>query len=180
METSLDKVATSVLFVIMTTLSCMILNWVWLRPKYLERCLRKQGLVGNSYRLFFGDTKDSSMMIKLACSKHIELSDDIVPRVLPFEHHTVKRYGKNSFTWLGPTPRINITSPEQIKDVFTRIGDFQRPKPNPLVRLLAMGVINYEGEKWAKHRKIINPAFHIEKLKVMYYISYLFKSMWNQ
>ncbi|KAK7858000.1 cytochrome p450 cyp72a219 [Quercus suber] len=136
METSLDKVATSVLFVIMTTLSCMILNWVWLRPKYLERCLRKQGLVGNSYRLFFGDTKDSSMMIKLACSKHIELSDDIVPRVLPFEHHTVKRY-----------------------------GDFQRPKPNPLVRLLAMGVINYEGEKWAKHRKIINPAFHIEKLK---------------
>ena len=93
MEISLDKVATSVLFVIMTTLSCMILNWVWLRPKYLERCLRKQGLVGNSYRLFFGDTKDSSMMIKQACSKHIELSDDIVPRVLPFEHHTVKRYG---------------------------------------------------------------------------------------
>ncbi|XP_075650508.1 cytochrome P450 CYP72A219-like [Castanea sativa] len=167
MEISLDKVATSVLFVIMTTLSCMILNWVWLRPKYLESCLRKQGLVGNSYRLFFGDTKDSSMMIKQASSEHIELSDDIVPHVLPFEHHTVKRYGKNSFIWLGPTPRINITSPEQIKDVFTRIGDFQRPKPNPLVRLLAMGVINYEGEKWAKHRKIINPAFHIEKLKLM-------------
>ena len=93
MEISLDKVATSVLFVIMTTLSCMILNWVWLRPKYLERCLRKQGLVGNSYRLFFGDSKDSSMMIKQACSKPIELSGDIVPLVLPFEHHTVKHYG---------------------------------------------------------------------------------------
>ncbi|KAK7839988.1 cytochrome p450 cyp72a219 [Quercus suber] len=92
MEISLDKVATSILFVIMTTLLCMILNWVWLRPKYLERCLRKQGLVGNSYRLFFGDTKDGSMMIKQACSKPIELSDDIVPRVLPFEHHTVKHY----------------------------------------------------------------------------------------
>ena len=93
MEISLDKVATSVLFVIMTMLSCMILNWVWLRPKYLERCFRKQGLVGNSYRLFFGDTKDSSMMVKQACSTPIELSDDIVPRVLPFEHHTVKHYG---------------------------------------------------------------------------------------
>ena len=33
------------------------------------------------------------MMIKQACSKHLELSDDILPRVLPFEHHTVKRYG---------------------------------------------------------------------------------------
>ncbi|XP_030937765.1 cytochrome P450 CYP72A219-like [Quercus lobata] len=167
MEISLDKVATSVLFVIMTTLSYMILNWVWLRPKYLERCLRKQGLVGNSYRLFFGDTKDGSMMIKQACSKPIELSDDIVPRVLPFEHHTVKHYGKNSFTWLGPRPRINIMSPEQIKDVFTKMGDFQKPKTNPITRLLAMGIINYEGEKWAKHRKIINPAFHLEKLKLM-------------
>ena len=93
MEISLDEVDTSVLFVIMTTLSCMILNWVWLRPKYLERCLRKQGLVGNSYRLFFGDSKNSSMMIKQACSEPIELSDDIVPRVLPFDHHTVKHYG---------------------------------------------------------------------------------------
>ena len=71
-------------------------------------------------------------------------------------------------------------SPEQIKDVFTKMGDFQKPKPNPLTRLLAMGVINYEGEKWAKHKKIINPAFHLEKLKVIYYISDLFKSMWNQ
>ena len=70
-------------------------------------------------------------------------------------------------------------SPEQIKDVFTKIGDFQKPKPNPLARLLTMGVVYYEGEKWAKHRKIINPAFHMEKLKVIYYISYLFKSMWN-
>ena len=71
-------------------------------------------------------------------------------------------------------------SPGQIKDVFTKISDFQKPKTNPLTRLLETGVINYEGEKWAKHRKIINPAFHMEKLKVIYYISYLFKSMWNQ
>ncbi|KAK7816096.1 cytochrome p450 cyp72a219 [Quercus suber] len=156
MEISLDKVATSVLFVVMTTMSCMILNWVWLRPKYLERCLRKQGLVGNSYRLFFGDTKDSPMMIKQACSKPIELSDDIVPHVLPFKHHIVKHYG---------IPCVNIMSPEQIKDVFTKMGDFQKPKPNPLTRLLAMGLISYKGEKWAKHRKIINPAFHLEKLK---------------
>ena len=80
MEISLDKVDTSVLFVIMTTLSCMILNWVWLRPKYLERCFRKQGLVGYSYRLFFGDTKDSSMMVKQACSMQE------VPGVLTCHH----------------------------------------------------------------------------------------------
>ncbi|KAK7853754.1 11-oxo-beta-amyrin 30-oxidase, partial [Quercus suber] len=65
---------------------------VWLRPKYLERCLRKQDLVGNSYRLFFGDSKDSSMMIKQDCSKPIDLSDDILLLVLLFDHHTVKHY----------------------------------------------------------------------------------------
>ena len=38
---------------------------------------------------------------------------------------------------------------------------------NPLTKLLAQGVVSQEKEKWAKHRKIINPAFHIEKLKVV-------------
>ncbi|KAL0016890.1 hypothetical protein SO802_003959 [Lithocarpus litseifolius] len=62
------------------------------------------------------------MMTKQACSKPIELCDNILPRVLPFDHHTVKHYGKNSFTWLGPRPCVNIMSPEHIKDVFTKIG----------------------------------------------------------
>ncbi|MED6224148.1 hypothetical protein PIB30_081026 [Stylosanthes scabra] len=33
--------------------------------------------------------------------------------------------------------------------------------------LLATGLTTYEGKKWQKHRKIINPAFHFEKLKVL-------------
>lgn len=58
--------------------------------------------------------------------------------------------------------------PHQIKDIFSKINDFQKPtvSSNPLVMLLAKGLINYEGEKWAMHRKIINPAFNMEKLKV--------------
>ncbi|KAC9216384.1 hypothetical protein E3N88_46192 [Mikania micrantha] len=33
--------------------------------------------------------------------------------------------------------------------------------------LLARGLANVEGDQWVKHRKIINPAFHVEKLKHM-------------
>ncbi|PWA71616.1 cytochrome P450 mono-oxygenase [Artemisia annua] len=37
---------------------------------------------------------------------------------------------------------------------------------NPLTKLLARGVADAEADQWVKHRKIINPAFHVEKLKV--------------
>ena len=68
---------------------------------------------------------------------------------------------------MGPTPRVNILNPEQLKEIFSKIYDFQKPKANPLTKLLATGLANYEGEKWATHRKLINPAFHLEKLKVI-------------
>ncbi|PNX91177.1 secologanin synthase-like protein [Trifolium pratense] len=69
--------------------------------------------------------------------------------------------------WFGPTPRVILTDPELVKEVFNKIYDFQKPNNNPLVRILATGLIIHEGEKWNKHRKIINPAFHLEKLKMM-------------
>ena len=56
--------------------------------------------------------------------------------------------------------------PEKLKEIFSKIYDFQKPNASPLVKLLATGLPSYEGEKWAIHRKIISPAFHLEKLKV--------------
>ena len=82
-----------------------------------------------------------------------------------------KYAGKNSFIWMGPTPRVNILNPEQLKEIFSKIYDFQKPNANPLIKLIATGLLNYEGEKWATHRKIINPAFHLEKLKVTLFLS---------
>ena len=81
--------------------------------------------------------------------------------------------------WFGPKPRVIITDPEQIKDVLNKIFDFPRTNSNPFFKLLAGGLVTYEGEKWAKHRKIINPAFHVEKLKValLYLIGYFSSKM---
>ena len=77
-----------------------------------------------------------------------------------------KHAGKNSFMWFGPTPKVNIMNPEQLKDIFSKMSDFRKIEGTPLTKLLATGLAKYEAEKWAKHRKIINPAFHLEKLKV--------------
>ncbi|KAI9083617.1 hypothetical protein K1719_034559 [Acacia pycnantha] len=68
-------------------------NWLWLRPKRLEICLRRQNLKGNSYRLGFGDLKEMGHMIQEAKSKPINLDDDIIPRVIPFHHQMIQNYG---------------------------------------------------------------------------------------
>lgn len=77
--------------------------------------------------------------------------------------------GKISFMWFGTYPRVILKDPELVREVLSdRLGHFQKPKVNPLGRLLVTGVLNHEGLKWAKHRGIINPAFHLEKLKVVH------------
>ena len=70
-----------------------VLNWVWLRPKKLERLLRKQGLQGNPYRILIGDSKDVLKMHKEAKSKPMNVSDDIVPRVSSYDQHSVNKFG---------------------------------------------------------------------------------------
>ncbi|KNA16860.1 hypothetical protein SOVF_085340 isoform A [Spinacia oleracea] len=69
---------------------------------------------------------------------------------------------------MGPIPVVNVAEQEQVKGVFTRIKEFQKAKLNPLVALLVPGLVSAEGDKWVKHRKLINPAFHMEKLKLMH------------
>jgi len=74
-----------------------ILNWLWLKPKKLEKLLREQGLKGNSYRLLVGDIKDLLKIRKKATSKPMNLSDDIVPRVYSFVQQSVAKHGMSLF-----------------------------------------------------------------------------------
>ncbi|KAK7272631.1 hypothetical protein RJT34_29351 [Clitoria ternatea] len=157
-----------IVIVVVVIWAWRVLNWLWLRPKRLEKLLRDQGLRGNPYRLLLGDSEEFQEMRKQAFSKPmINLSHDIAPRVFSYFHHSINKHGKNSFIWFGPTPRVTITDPEQIKDVFNNMYDFTKTSMNPLISLLAPGLVSYEGEKWSKHRRIINPAFNLEKLKNM-------------
>ncbi|KAH0891383.1 hypothetical protein HID58_053812 [Brassica napus] len=119
------------------------LKLVWFRPKMLESYLRRQGLSGTPYTPFVGDLKRNSSMTMDARSKPIKLTDDISPRVVPFPFEMLKTH------------------------VFNKVYDFQKPHTAPLDNVIAKGLTSYDGEKWAKHRRIINPAFHLEKIKNM-------------
>ncbi|PHU04228.1 Cytochrome [Capsicum chinense] len=62
-----------------------ILNYVWFKPKKLEKCLRQQGFKGNSYKLLYGDMKEMKKMSEEAMSKPVNFSHDLIwPRISPF------------------------------------------------------------------------------------------------
>ncbi|KAK4398163.1 cytochrome [Sesamum angolense] len=167
MEGVWHLIAASLAFVVLIC-AWRVVKWGYMRPKRLEKLVRKQGFNGNSYRMVYGDLKEVLKMVKEAKSNPINLHDDIKPRILPFYTKTIQTYGTESFMWFGLSPTVIISDPELIKEVMTKTHIYRKIKnANPLTRLLAQGLFSYEMDKWAKHRKIINPAFHVEKLKLM-------------
>lgn len=66
---------------------------IWWRPKSLEKQLRQQGIKGTSYKILHGDMKEIKKSTIQALSKPMTLNHRIAPRVLPFFHEMVQKYG---------------------------------------------------------------------------------------
>lgn len=79
--------------VILLSWAWKTLNWVWLKPRKLEKQLRQQGLNGNRYRFLIGDIKDSFRMRSEERQKPIPFIHDYFRRVLPFVHLLLHEYG---------------------------------------------------------------------------------------
>ncbi|CAA0839132.1 Cytochrome P450 734A1 [Striga hermonthica] len=105
------------------------------------------------------------------------LSHNILPRVLSFYHHWKKIYGSMFLVWFGPTARLTVSDPALIREIFILKSElFEKNESPPLVRKIeGDGLLSLKGEKWAHHRKIIQPTFHTENLKLM--IPMMAKSM---
>ncbi|CAN4103703.1 unnamed protein product [Withania somnifera] len=145
-----------------------LLYLVWWRPKTVEKDLRQQGIYGRPYRFLFGNLKEMMEMNKIAKSKPMPLNHDYTPRLNPLFYELATTYKKLFLFWLGPIPRVTIMDPKLIREVLSnKSGEFSKPRISAFLKLFVTGLGTYDGEKWAKHRKILNPAFHMEKLKLM-------------
>ncbi|KAJ7979259.1 putative Cytochrome P450 [Quillaja saponaria] len=141
---------------------------IWWKPRRLARRLNLQGIKGTPYRPLIGDMKELVKLISEAWSKPINLNHQIVQRVDPFTLNNVQKYGKISICWSGTRPRLIIKDTELMKEVLSnKQGHFSKPPLNPLILILTRGLTTLEGEKWATRRRLINPAFHLERLKEM-------------
>ncbi|CAH9126890.1 unnamed protein product [Cuscuta epithymum] len=93
--------------------------------------------------------------------------DDTAARVLPDFIQTINKYGKNCYLWMGPTPMVLIMHPDLIKEVLNKNYIYHRPNISPVLRNLVSGIFLCENDKWKMHRRLLNPAFFSEKLKLM-------------
>ncbi|XP_051197224.1 cytochrome P450 CYP72A616 isoform X2 [Lolium perenne] len=148
-------------------LAAWLLDRLWWRPRRLERTLRAQGLRGRPYRFLIGDLMDNYVRKNKEASMPLRCHN-IAPYVVPFLHNTVQEHGKTCISWFGPIPKVTIADAELTRQVMSsKSGHFEKLQFRKLSRLLAEGLATYEGEKWVMHRRIVNPAFHLEKLKLM-------------
>lgn len=70
--------------------------------------------------------------------------------------------------WFGAKPSLFISDPEMVKQVLANKFGFY-PKsdvPSAILALLGKGLVLVEGSEWARHRRVVNPAFTMDKLKV--------------
>ncbi|XP_051151984.1 cytochrome P450 CYP72A219-like [Andrographis paniculata] len=144
-----------------------LLEWAYFTPKRLESLLRRQGLRGKSYRFIHGDMKEVLKTSDEAKAKPINIGDDIRPRLLGFHLKSLQNYGGECIFWSGTRPTVIVKEPGLVKEIMAKNYLFLKARVSPLTGLLARGLVSYDRHKWAKHRKLINPAFHLDKLRLM-------------
>ncbi|KAL5198597.1 hypothetical protein ABZP36_002109 [Zizania latifolia] len=142
---------------------------VW-RPRAVAAALRRQGVRGPGYRLFVGNLGDIKRLRAAGAGVALDVaSHDFTPIVHPEFREWIPLYGRVFLCWFGSMPNICVADVDLAKQVLSdRTGLFPKNLTNPgLVKLLGKGLVLANGDDWHRHKKVVHPAFNIDKLKAM-------------
>ncbi|EFJ22839.1 hypothetical protein SELMODRAFT_104195 [Selaginella moellendorffii] len=146
----------------------------WIAPSRKEAVLRKQGIKGPSLgppQLFKGGNKDEVLKRRFSKRKftlEFDGAHDILSHVLPDIHSFSKKYEMPYMYWWGNELRMTVTDPEVVRWVLSKNPQSFGKSASiqaTLIKLLGYGLVASNGEHWAQHRRVVGPAFHLEKLK---------------
>ncbi|CAM8897159.1 unnamed protein product [Rhodiola kirilowii] len=154
----------------LSLLALKIATALWWNPSKLQHHFSKQGVRGPPYQFFLGNVKELAALMSQASAQPLPLFyHNILPRVLPFYHHWKKIYGGTFLIWFGYTARLTVSDPELIREIFASMSEsYEKTDTHPLVKQLeGDGLLSHKGHKWSHHRKILNPTFHMENLKLL-------------
>ncbi|KAJ1292072.1 hypothetical protein BS78_02G364100 [Paspalum vaginatum] len=147
-----------------------LVRLVW-RPRALARSLRAQGVRGPPYRLFDDGSLGDIRRLRAAGARlRLDVADhDFTPIAQPQFREWIPLYGRVFLYWFGPTPNICVADYAMAKQLLQeRTGLFAKNRTNAnLLRLLGEGLVLADGDDWHRHKKVVHPAFNIDKLKIM-------------
>ncbi|KAF0906916.1 hypothetical protein E2562_013300 [Oryza meyeriana var. granulata] len=146
-----------------------VVKLVW-RPRAITRRFRAQGVGGPEYRFFSGSLGEIKRLRAEGAGLVLDVSShDFVPIVLPHFRKWIPLYGKTFLYWFGARPNLCLADVNMVRDVLSdRVGMYPKNLTNPhFARLLGKGLVLIDGDEWKRHRKVVHPAFNVDKLKMM-------------
>ncbi|KAJ6853722.1 cytochrome P450 709B2-like [Iris pallida] len=169
MDQHVELICGALLVILVSVLWGALVNLVW-KPYDTTRRLRRQGLRGPTPTFWSGSLEEIKRLKKDARGTKMDIrSHDIVPRVLPHYAKWMSQYGETFFYRFGAQTRLVITDAEHVKQVLSnKFGFYPKTAPGHYVlALLGRGLVLTDGSEWARHRRVVNPAFTMDKLKPM-------------
>ncbi|KAJ8898711.1 hypothetical protein K2173_004838 [Erythroxylum novogranatense] len=158
------------LVVVLVTLIWELLKVAVWRPYVVTKMFEKQGVRGPAYKFLYGSITEMKTLEQKVSRLVLDInSNDIIPKVLPHYHKWSSEYGNTLLYWHETQPRVVIADAELAKQILSnKFGFYVKPETRPsIIKLIGKGLIFVEGMDWARHRRILNPAFSMDKLKVM-------------
>ncbi|KAF7020347.1 hypothetical protein CFC21_033463 [Triticum aestivum] len=145
-----------------------VVRLVW-RPYSMSKWFGQQGIHGPSYSFLKGCNEDVRSMKEETDRLVLEVGDHkYLPRIAPHYLKWRALYGEPFLYWHGPQARICIFDYELARQILSsKSGHFVKNDAHPtLLALVGKGLGFMEGADWVRHRRIINPVFTIDKLKM--------------